>query len=119
MAWCRPIVVGFLVAVWLATPALACLPNQQMSNAEMACCKKMAGDCHMGVGQHPCCKTVTSVDVPVATLQGTAQVHPPSLEFVVLDLSFQLDRIARDDFAQAHLGLPPPSPPGPNSILRI
>ena len=49
-----------LVCLWIGSPALACLPSPQMTHSEMECCKKMAGDCHMGTGQHPCCKTVSN-----------------------------------------------------------
>jgi hypothetical protein len=89
-----------------------------MTEAEMACCKKMAGDCHMGVGKHPCCKTVTSGDVPVATLQPTTHVQP---SFAVVALIHVQEEIPLAEFAltQANRGLPPPAPPGLTSILRI
>ncbi len=46
--------LAFILAlIWTATPALACLPTSTMTQAEMACCKRMAGDCHMGVSNHP------------------------------------------------------------------
>ena len=45
---CRSIFAFGLVLLWMAMPALACLPNAAMTQVEMACCKKMAGDCHMG-----------------------------------------------------------------------
>lgn len=114
----RSIVVLILLALWLVTPALACLPNTHMTDAEMACCKKMAGDCHMGVGKHPCCKTVTSADVPVATLQPTSHVQP-IIAVVLLEIRFQPEPTADGEFIQANLGLPPPAPPGLTSILRI
>ena len=31
-----------------------------MSADEMACCKKMAGDCDMGGGHHKCCQTIVN-----------------------------------------------------------
>jgi hypothetical protein len=48
----------FLLAalVWAAAPVLACVPTAAMTDAEMACCKKMGGACDMGVGNHSCCK---------------------------------------------------------------
>jgi len=56
---------------------LACLPNSQMTAAEMACCKKMAGACHMGMGQHPCCKTFSPAPSPVASVQAAgSHAHP-------------------------------------------
>jgi hypothetical protein len=98
--------------------ALACLPNHQMTQSEMACCKKMAGDCHMGSVQHPCCKTAPTVNAPVATIKPIAHPHP-SVAVVSFTSSFPVQLKAEGEIAQAHLGLPPPAPPGPNSILRI
>jgi hypothetical protein len=121
MAKARPIVVLALLALWTAVPVLACLPTHQMTQAEMACCKKMAGDCQMGSAQHPCCKTAPTVNAPVATI---ATIEPISqLHLIVAVVSFtpssQFEPQAEGEITQAHLGLPPPAPPGPNSILRI
>src|ERR1700674_2402197 len=118
MAKVRPIVVLSLLVLWTVAPALACLPNRQMTQAEMACCKKMAGDCHRGPGQHPCCKTTSTVDAPVATVQQASRVHP---EFAVLYLnqSSHFWPTAEGEVVQVHPGLPPPAPPGSISTLRI
>jgi hypothetical protein len=45
-----------MALLWAAGPLLACLPPATMTDAEMACCKNMAGHCDMGSGQHSCCK---------------------------------------------------------------
>jgi hypothetical protein len=118
MARCRSIIVLSLLALWLATPALACLPNTQMTPSEMACCKKMAGDCHMGVGQHPCCKTISNAPQPVASLQPVPQIHP---DFAVITVTpvVQIRFVSEADSEQVGLGLPPPAPRGLHSILRI
>src|SRR5215470_15598059 len=76
MRRCRSIVVFALLAIWIATPALACLPNPQMTQAEMDCCKKMAGDCNMGAGKHPCCKTVNTIPSPIASIQPNVEFQP-------------------------------------------
>jgi len=68
MATWRSIFAFALVCTWTAIPALACLPNASMTQAEMACCKKMTGDCHMGPSQHPCCKTKAEQPTPLALL---------------------------------------------------
>jgi hypothetical protein len=106
-----------LICLWIGSPALACLPNSQMTAAEMACCKKMAGDCHMGMGQHPCCKMVSPAPSPVASLQSSSHIQP---NFVVtaLTVTFHVVLVSTGESAQVHLGLPPPAPPGLNSILR-
>jgi hypothetical protein len=118
MVRCRSILVLSLVAVWLATPALACLPNSHMTAVEMACCKKMAGDCHMGVGQHPCCKTISNAPQPVASVQPVPQFHP---EFAVVPVTPDVQVLLVSETEPEHVGLgvPPPAPPGLHSILRI
>ena len=119
MAKCRSMFVLVLVFAWTAMPALACLPNATMTQAEMACCKKMVGDCHMGIGQHPCCKTKVDREIPIATLDRTAtQIHPYVVA-TLFDLTlFSSPTLDRADTSELR-GLPPPSPPGLNSILRI
>jgi hypothetical protein len=114
----RLIVVVILVTLWTVTPALACLPTSQMTPLEMDCCKKMAGDCHMGAGAHPCCKTVPKATSSVAAVRPTADFHP-GVAVVSCSDSFQPAPLAAGEVAQVYLGLPPPAPPGPNSILRI
>lgn len=118
MAAVRPIVVVSLMVLWTVAPALACLPNHEMTQAEMDCCKKMAGDCHRGASQHPCCKTTSRVDPPTATAQQVLQFHA-DIAIPCLPPSSQPKPAAEGEVAQVHLGLPPPAPPGPNSILRI
>jgi hypothetical protein len=118
MVRCRSVMIFILVALWLAIPALACLPNPQMTNAEMACCKKMAGNCHIGVGQHPCCKTIASAPQPVASVQSTSQIQP-SVAVVAQIAILSAPSIAEAEATQIGLGLPPPVPPGLYSILRI
>jgi hypothetical protein len=116
---CRFISVLVLVFTWTAIPALACLPNATMTQAEMACCKRMAGDCHMGAGQHSCCKTKAGQASPVAALdRNSVQIHPhvvATLLDVKLLPELRLDRARSSDLQ----GLPPPAPPGLNSVLRI
>ena len=118
MAKVRPILVVSLLVLWTVAPALACLPTGQMTQAEMDCCKKMAGDCHRGPSQHPCCKTTPIVDTPVVTVQQIPQVYP---DVAILDLNLSVQSLptAEGEVVQVHLGLPPPAPPGLNSILRI
>lgn len=118
MARGRSLLVLGLVALWVATPALACLPNSHMTAVEMVCCKKMAGNCHMGVGQHPCCKTVSNAPQPVALVHSVSRIQPPvavAAEIAVV----VVPSIAQTDAMQVGLSLPPPSPPGQHAILRI
>jgi hypothetical protein len=52
----RRIVFVVAAVIWVAAPVLACVPKAAMTDAEMACCQTMGGDCDMGVGNHACCK---------------------------------------------------------------
>jgi hypothetical protein len=119
MARWRSIVGLSLVAVWLATPALACLPNPHMTDVEMACCKKMAGDCQMGTGQHPCCKTASNAPALVASIQPISDLHPDFASVAGVVIVVPLLSRSEVESEQIDLGLPPPAPPGQNSILRI
>ena len=112
------IVALCLLCLWIGTPALACLPNPQMTRSEMECCKKMAGDCRMGAGQHPCCKTVSNAPTFVASVQPISHVHP---DFAVAaeTVDVRIPSVSQAPSEQISLGLPPPAPPGQNSILRI
>jgi len=85
--------------------------EHSMTQAEMACCKKMAGDCRMGMGQHPCCKTKVERATPVATLDRSAiRIHP---SFVAASLAVRFSPEPTIERAGSNelRGLPPPAPP--------
>ena len=118
MVRCRTVVVVILLALWLAIPVLACLPSSDMTSAEMACCKKMAGNCNMGTGQHPCCKTVSSAPDSIASLQRVSPIFP-DLSVGPRAVIVRLASAPIVDTEHIGVGFPPPAPPGQNSILRI
>lgn len=64
----RRVLATTLALVWLSVPLLACLPNDSMSAEEMECCKKMAGNCDMGGGNHKCCDTAVNHAAPATAL---------------------------------------------------
>ncbi|MEQ1353426.1 MAG: hypothetical protein ABLT11_05370 [Candidatus Acidiferrum sp.] len=111
----------FVVAavIWVAAPVLACVPKAAMTDAEMACCQKMGGECDMGVGNHACCKDSMhrapgaavvaqnlQTDVPLAAIAAVADVYDEIFAEYV-----------GGDFL-VHVGLPG-LPLELNSILRI
>jgi hypothetical protein len=101
-----------------AAPALACLPNPHMTQAEMDCCKKMAGDCNMGAGKHPCCNTLTTAPSPIASIHAKVQFQPVfTVVALIPDIAFDLRTDAESHHIQ--IGLPPPAPPGMISVLKI
>ena len=116
---CRSVVVFTLLVVWTAIPALACLPTHGMTQAEMDCCKKMAGDCQKGAGQHPCCKTSVNRAPTVAKVEPNVSAIQPEVPAALLETAFSFEPIFSRAPNSENLGLPPPAPPALNSILRI
>src|SRR5215475_672132 len=109
MAKWQGILSLFVVLTWTATPVLACLPSSTMTKVEMECCKKMAGDCHMGARNHPCCEKNASQIAPVAEFQ---QAHTLQVVFVAIAPSTELaaSPIKETEVSRIALGLPPPAP---------
>src|SRR5579864_2676511 len=93
-----------LILAWMAPAALACLPNPQMTQAEMACCKKMTGDCSIGVGRHPCCETITNPPSSVPSIQPKAQFQPNVALIAVLP-TFEITAVSQGELALTYWGL--------------
>jgi hypothetical protein len=72
----------------------------------------------MGTGQHPCCKTVSNTPASVASVQPISPVRP-DLAVVAETIFTFVSSVSEAESEQIALGLPPPSPPCQNSILRI
>jgi hypothetical protein len=108
-----------LVLLVAASPLLSCLPTPSMTEAEMACCKKMAGNCDMGAGNHSCCKTTVNTPQLTAAIAHNPQVHrSPAL--VVLATVFAVPDTGLTSELVGVVPSPIPiSPPGSQSILRI
>lgn len=71
----------------------------------------------MGVGQHPCCKTIASAPQSVTSTPPASQIVP-SLA-VVAKIIIARPSLGGPEARQIDLALPPPAPPGINPILRI
>lgn len=117
MVSCRAILSFVLVLVWMAIPALACLPASTMTQVEMECCKKMAGDCHMGSRSHPCCEKNVNQTSPVATVERSHRLHAV-VTVAVFDISSAAPTV-ESEFLHLKFSSPPHSPPSLNSPLRI
>ena len=103
----------------LACPLFACLPNPSMAPDEMDCCKKMAGHCDMGGGNHKCCDTTVNRPAPSAMLAHNSSASDFSLATVVWTDWFVLSEVPlHPSFAQSS-ALISPSPPGFLVSLRI
>lgn len=101
-------------------PVLACLPSGNMTQAEMDCCKKMVGDCHMGPEHHPCCDMRLNAAPQVATMTKDSRPQLKPSVVIAMDIAPEEFVATRDRHASyAQQGLPPPAPLGLHSILRI
>jgi hypothetical protein len=115
----RSSIALLLAILWLATPVLACVPNEAMTNAEMACCQKMGGDCDMGTGNHACCKDTIHRAPSVAAAVQNSQTDVPLVAISTGDVSEEI--FVQQNGAGFRLSVCPPgsSPLSLNSILRI
>lgn len=105
---------GFLT--W--SPLLACLPTPSMTPAEMDCCKKMAGHCDMGGGNHKCCDTTVNHAAPSKAIVRHLDSHVPALSTSpVQRVNALLPRSTTE--LVFYPVAPSPSPPGFASVLRI
>ena len=115
----RRIILVVAAVIWVAAPVLACVPNAAMTDAEMACCQKMGGDCDMGVGNHACCKDsmhrAPGVAVVAQSLQMDVQLVATA---AVGDISAEIFTEYDGGEFLVHVG-PLGLPLELNSILRI
>jgi hypothetical protein len=89
-----------------------------MTDAEMACCKKMAGNCDMGTGNHSCCKT--TVRTPqLAAIAHNPQIHQPDGLIALPIILTNADIGLTSEVVRTIPSPIPISPPGSQSILRI
>jgi len=115
----RRIFAFALAFLWLAAPLLACLPNRSMTAEEMECCKRMAGNCDMGGGNHGCCDKTVNHSAPTAALlySSTFDLHG-----LVVCVSLAHPIVAASQFDQGiHSPFVSASPPplALSSVLRI
>jgi hypothetical protein len=90
-----------------------------MTQAEMDCCKKMAGDCQKSAAQHPCCKTAVNRTPTVAKVERNVSQIQRYVPAALLETAFLFEPVLNRAPNIEKLGLPPPTLPALNSILRI
>ena len=120
MAKFRSILIVSVITLWTAMPALACLPKPAMTQAEMACCKKMAGDCQMGSGNHSCCKAEVR-RANVFLKANNHKVPAPTDPSPIVKLHVMAGDAGEKSggLVPASVHSPPESPPFSPTILRI
>lgn len=114
---------ALLLLFSLLAPVMACaLPDAQMSQEEMACCRMMHGDCgRMAMSaSHGCCQNAPQANVFQVIQAKTPDVHPVTVAMVWL-AAWQLSSLpsAQDTWAKRPDASPPESPPVSITVLRI
>jgi len=117
------IVAATMLFLVLGVSGADCLaPNAKMSDAEKACCRKMAGQCDMNAAaKHPCCQKIVQRH-DVANLNEPSHIINPALSLQVATLGsrFSLDVAMPSSVLPERLRHPPHDPPNPSvQILRV
>jgi hypothetical protein len=107
-----------LAMLLASAPLLACLPSPSMTDAEMPCCKRMAGNCDMGTGNHSCCKTTVSTP-QLTAIAHNPQVHQPDGLMTLPTIFADADTGLTSEVVRAVPSPIPISPPDSQSALRI
>jgi hypothetical protein len=120
MSWSFRALVLSVAALWGLAPQIACfLPDQPLTQHEMDCCEKMAGDC--GQMDMSCCQTVVRTDILGVTAKAMPNITPhvgtlswpPAIVPTLISMDVFGDRSSQHEHA-------PPRDVGDSSlILRI
>jgi len=87
-----------------------------MTPAEMECCKKMAGSCDMGGGNHKCCATTVNHANPTAVIAHKNCQRDFAVVATQCVILHEITPRANASFLPATVS---PSPPGITTVLRI
>ena len=108
--------------LWISSPALACLAKpEKMTEAEMQCCREMAGQCgEMAKAEHSCCpktpaKVETAKNVVLSVGEKTA-LPAPLLVAHSIALPLATLRVEGTAIRRVHSS---ESPPGAVTPIRI
>src|SRR5438045_8608896 len=108
MSWSFRALVLTAGVLWGLAPQIACfMPDQSLTQREMDCCEKMAGDC--GQMDMSCCQTVVRTNVVGVTAKAVRNLVPhvdmapkPVRISVAMPLSVRVDLSIRNDHAPPH-----------------
>ena len=108
------LVGSVMLSLFVLFLSVTCIAQEGMTEAEMACCAKMAAGCGGAVGQaHSCCRTESPrVDQQLAA--GPRLMAPPapeSIAFGALDLhadAFYRHALPNQSEASPPIAAPPP-----------
>jgi hypothetical protein len=90
-----------------------------MTLAEMECCKKMAGNCDMGGGNHKCCDVTLNHAAPVAAIVHSSSLHALAQPMILVDARTELASPRLVERIISPSVVASPSPPGSSTVLRL
>lgn len=116
-----------VLVLWISSPALACLTRpEKMTEAEMQCCREMAGRCdemggEIAKAEHSCCpktpaKVETAKKIVLATSEAYVSVTP--LVVVAHSVTLPLASVSVESVPTNRVHARE-SPPGALTPLRI
>lgn len=108
--------------LWISTPALACLVKpEQMTEAEMQCCRTMAGQCgEMAKAEHRCCpKSPVKAQTDKTVLAVVEKYSPPAAVAVTHDAIASAELTIALALRTRSISSAAESPPGAPLPLRI
>jgi hypothetical protein len=111
-----------VLTLWVSSPALACLVQpEKMTEAEMQCCREMAGHCgEMAKAEHSCCpKTPAKIETSkkvVLAANDKVTVVAPLLIAQSIAMPLAVPRVEGSPTDRIHAA---ESPPGAFTPLRI
>jgi len=118
MSWPFRALVLLVVLGWGIPPELICfLPEESLTQAEMDCCQKMAGECGDTQMSHQCCRPEVRTQVGIAA-KIIRQSVPVS---EAAEWNPDITKLLHDSWNVAEITIdrPPDKPPLSPSILRI
>ena len=116
---CRAVISLFAAVLVLASPLLACVPSPSMTPAEMECCRKMAGNCDMGGGNHKCCSVTMTYPTPIAAIIHNGDGQATAVPMIVIDSWSEGSSPRVKESLTSSLVLVVSSPPGFTAVLRL
>ena len=101
-------VSSVLLSLFVVVLSATCLAQEEMTEAQMACCASMVGDCGAAMGQdHSCCRTESPrLDQQLAAA-GPRLVAPAPELIAVIVFDLDADAIAPGVFSNEPEASPP------------
>jgi hypothetical protein len=109
-----------LIILWVLIPQVVCfLPNEQMTEMEMECCKHMAADCgQANMQEHKCCTGVVKPDAAIVTAVHRTLLPHTAVAPPYISEAINFSRVIAETAAIVGRNIHPP-PGDPNASLVV